>query len=247
MANAGHRPGDMVRLYAARRGWDIRAHNLIVEGANDQRYFALASDLHFRETGLRLVGSDLAAFPTGIGDQGGTDGIQRELPTLQNLTSVDFDERGQRIFRFVALVDSDPAGKQAARALTGKHTTLRQNRDVFLIQREFPREAREPEQLGRLIEHCNERWKSLDCEIEDLLPFDLLDSFVQSNSNVLKRIGRKDNPAKENGGHHFEFDIAVKGRLFRFVEENAMLCDLSGIVEMLRSLRFYVGLEPNGV
>ena len=247
MLESDFRPGDLVRTYALKCGWSIRKHNVIVEGENDQRYAILASNRYQEDTGLCLVGSDLAVFPPGIGDEGGTYGIQRQLPTLQGLVDVDFDEDGRRMFRFVALMDSDRAGKQAARALTGQHMKLRQNRDVFLLQREMPRETRDPNRLGRLIEQYNAPWKKLDCEIEDLLPFEMLDEFVKSNSNVLKRVTRGDNPQVENGRHHFEFDRAVKGRLCQYVEENALLCDLVTVVEMLKAMRFYLGLDPNGV
>lgn len=234
MANS---PGDHVRWFAGQMKWPICRNNILVEG-NDSRYFALASELYMKETGVNLL-ADLAIFPTGDGDDGGTYGIQRHFPTLRTLIDTDTDLNGKKLFMAIALVDYDAAGKHACRSLAAKYTRFKENRDVFLLRRTLPRVTCDSTQLGIAIEKANDAWKALDCEIEDLVRADLLHEFVRSSGSALRRP-----PVFLNGAHHCEFSDGAKPEFLRFVQKSASLQDLDLVVEVLKSLRFYLRLTP---
>jgi hypothetical protein len=232
-------PGGHVKWFAARMGWPLRANNILVEG-NDSGYFEFAADL-FRQEHNRDLLAGLAIFPTGDGDAGGTDGILRHFPTFRSLIDADVDMNGMRQFQAIVLLDCDSAGKNAKNGLTAKYTVYQEHRDVFLLQRRLPRTTRSPTQLGNAITRENEAWKRLDCEIEDLLSLRLLEKFVANTVKSLRR-----NPVHVNGAHHFEFNDGVKSALLRFVRDNACINDVELIVDVLKSLRYYMGLSPDG-
>jgi hypothetical protein len=234
-------PGDHVRWFAKRRGWQLAKKNILVEGENDQKYFELAACLYEEKYHRQLIGTQLAIFPTGSGDKGGAYGIQKYFRTFRHLIEEDLSPEGMKLFHAIALLDNDPKGKQTYRALTARHTEFHENRDLFLLYRKFPRNTREPNTLTQLIEKENQLWKRLDCEIEDLLSVDLLKLFVNGNSDYIQS-----EPIDLNGAHHFKFKTHAKALLFRFVEENASLEEVIMVVEVLKSLRFYLGLEPDG-
>ena len=106
----------------------------------------------------------------------------------------------------------------------------------------FPRNSSEPNTLKKQIEKHNEDWKGLDCEIEDLLGSDFIELFLDENPNALRST-----PVKRNGRCHYEWTDSTKGRLFKFTEQYANLTEINDVVEVLKSLRFYLGLRPEGV
>lgn len=112
---------------------------------------------------------------------------------------------------------------------------------MFLLHRRLPRVTREPAHLTRLLSEENRDWTGLDCEIEDLLSWELLDAFVQEDPRRCRY-----NPQRQAGGHHFEFTRDAKSALFRFTRDYANLDDMNMIIELLKSLRFYLGLDPEG-
>ena len=237
MANAG----DIVRLYADRKQWRLLRKNVMVEGDRDVRYFELASRLYSTAVGRSLVGKDLSILSAGTGNQGGTDGVFEEFPTLLKIIQTDCDAQGIALFRVVALLDNDRAGQSLEKALFTQYRTMRPGRDVFLLNRVLPRTSSEPTVLARQIDTANSGWKGLDCEIEDLLGGSLLDAFLAEMPNALVR------PIGEVSGHrHFEFSDNAKSRLVLYAEDHAMIQDIDGIVEILKSMRFYLGLDPEG-
>jgi len=147
---------------------------------------------------------------------------------------------GKVRYTIIALVDGDSAGKDAASILTKKHMRLLLNRDVFVLQPVMPRQTREPTTLGKGIARANEAWRQMACEIEDLLPPDTINVFCDEEGCTPRRM-------QAAGRTHYHFERHTKAKLVRFVERNAMLEDLEEQVELLKSLRFYVGLDPDGV
>ena len=138
------------------------------------------------------------------------------------------------------MLDNDPKGKQTYRALTGRHTNYRENRDIFLLHRKFPRHTRDPNHLTKSIAQENAEWTRLDCEIEDLINIELLEYFLENNPNSIEK------RSNINDTHHIKFKSYAKASLYRFIEENALYEDLFSIVEVLKSLRYYVGLDTEG-
>jgi hypothetical protein len=236
-------PGLYTRIFAAKMGWPLRKYNILVEGESDLNYFQFANSLYARETRLTLIGPDLAIFPTGIGDDGGTPGLVEGFPLLRDHIRRDPSPDNKELFRVVVLLDNDKAGRDAFRILKSKDTELLANRDLFVLRRVFPRETREHYQLTQQIECENQPWADMDCEIEDLLENALLELFVEANPRCLHR-GLA--PVVRSKGHHYEFADGVKPDLFRFVKRNAGIDQLTALIELLKSLRFYLRLDPDG-
>lgn len=234
-------PGDRVRWYAELKTWKLLRRNIMVEGDSDVRYFTVASKLYNQKFGKSLVGTDLSIFSSGAGSMGGTSGVFEEFPTLTKLIQADSDFQGKALFRVIALLDNDYAGKSLKKALLDQYRSMRINRDIFLLNRVLPRKASEPSVLTRHINEENVLWKDLDCEIEDLLAQNLIDAFLEEMPDALKK------PCKEiSNRRHSEYSDQAKSNLIRFVERNAILDDVEEIVEVLKSLRFYLGLDPDG-
>lgn len=238
-----YEPGLYTHIFAAKMGWPIRKNNILVEGESDLNYFKLADEFYTRETSRTLIGSDLAIFPTGSGDAGGTYGLLDGFPQLRNHIRLDTASDDKELFRVVVLLDNDKAGRDAMRRLMAGDTELLENRDLFLLRRVLPRGTREYYQLTRHIEQENNAWKELDCEIEDLIHRTLIELFIEENHGCLHRT--RPSVILENA-HHYEFADAVKPNLFRFVRKHAEFDQLVSVIEVLKSLRFYLRLDPDG-
>lgn len=235
-------PGDHAHWYAKQKGWKLLRRNMMVEGNTDVRYFELASRLYLEAHRAHLVGHDFSIFSPGTGDQGGTRGVLEEFPPLWKIIQTDCDSQGKLVLRAVTLLDNDFAGRSLHKALLQQYRQMKENRDVFLLQRFFPRTTTEPSTLSHQIETHNSQSKGLDCEIEDLLGESLLEAFISDTPNAFER------PVKEIAGlRHYEWTPHAKGQLFQFVKEYATLEDMEGITNVLKAIRFYLALNPNGV
>ena len=239
--HAAFQPGDLVRHYAGLFHWPVADRTILVEGEHDQRYFVLADKLYAEKTQLKLLCSQMAIFPTGIGDEGGSFGLQRHFHPLRAVMDRDMTQNGQKIFHAIALFDDDIEGRRGFGALTAQHLNYRKWRDVFLLQRFIPRSTRDPVQVDKLIGTANNKWRGMECEIEDLVAIDMIKEFVSENPNCIQR-----QLEERNGAVHCRFHRHAKANFIRFVEKNAILEDLSLIVDTLKSLRYYLGLPPDG-
>src|SRR6266496_1408454 len=112
-------PGDLVRRFAGLFNWPVAKRSIIVEGEQDQRYFGLASQLYYKQTGLRLLGRQIAAFPTGIGEEGGAYGMQRHFHPLRAIMDKDVTLDGKKVFHAIAVFDDDTEGRRGFSALAG--------------------------------------------------------------------------------------------------------------------------------
>jgi hypothetical protein len=236
------KPGDHARWYANQKGWKLLRRNMMVEGNFDVGYFELASRLYFNAHRLHLVGNDLSVFSPGTGDRGGTSGVFEEFPPLWKIIQTDCDSQGKLALRIIALLDNDHAGRSLHRALLQQYRQMKENRDVFLLQRNFPRSTAAPSTLSHQIETHDMQLKGLYCEIEDLLSNNLIDAFISDTPNALQR------PTQEVAGfRHHEWTPHAKDQLSQFVKKYAILEDMEGIIEVLKAIRFYLALDPNGV
>src|SRR3954451_9970102 len=95
--------GDLVRRFAALHRWPIAERCILVEGEHDQRYFSLADKFYVQKTGLRLLGSRVSVFPTGLGEEGGAFGLQRHFHPLRANMDVDLTEDGKKVFHAIAV------------------------------------------------------------------------------------------------------------------------------------------------
>ena len=230
-------PGDMVLEYGHRMGWSLVKCNVMFEGTTDVRYCRTASGLYLSETGKSLLDKDFQVFAIGERDEGGTDGIRERLRTLQSILLTEPEDLGMSV---ICVVDDDFAGRKAFADLRGKFQPWR---DLFKLQRVFPRTplSRSPEHFEGELKKTNSNWQGLDCDIEDLISDDLVNYFIDENHRCLKA------EVEERGGRrHRKFHGHEKPKLVRFVEQNAALSDLIQIVEVLKSLRWLLRLDPEG-
>lgn len=230
-------PGDLVREYGRRMGWSLVRCNVMFEGTTDVRYCRTANGLYSSETGKNLLDKDFQVFAIGERHEGGTDGIRERLRTLQSLLLSEPEDLGMSV---ICVVDDDFAGRKAFADLRRKFQPWR---DLFKLQRVFPRtpNSRSPEHFEGEWKKANSAWQGLDCDIEDLISDDLLHYFIDDNPQCLKAV------VEERGGRrHRKFHGNEKLNLVRFVESNSALADLNLIVELLKSLRWLLRLDPDG-
>jgi hypothetical protein len=235
-------PQGILEQYASRFGWPLLRVNMLVEGISDQTYFRLAASLYKNKNGRSLIGSDLSVFPIADGDDGGAYGIQEQFQTIRNLAKFDLDASGKRRFSVVALFDGDSVGKGVAGAIKGGDRSVELWRDVFWLQRSLPRTTRDPRALKNAIEQANSDCRGLDTVIEDLVGKELHDLFASSEEK-----SRSIRTNEHSGNRHYHMASDVKPMFRRFVQDNADLESVVGIIEVLRSMRYYLGLDPDGI
>jgi hypothetical protein len=232
--------GQHAYFFASRLGWPIQpGMNVVLEGEHDERYFRLAN-YHYRlKKGLMLLGDGFEVFAAGRGALGGTDGIRTNFHTIFKNAQIDLGPDNRPVYRLATLLDDDIAGGSAANSLTAQYTDCALWRDVFLLKRCYPSDTRDLKQVERQIKELNKKWHGHHCEIEDLLPKPLVDLFHWEKPNCYYR-----EPKEVAGRWHFEFADGVKGALCTFVEENAMAEDLQDIVEVIKTRRFFLRIDP---
>lgn len=229
---------DVVAVYGQRNGWNLKRRTFLVEGVTDEQLFKLAARLEFNKTGIDLFSDGLEIIAAGIGDAGGTRGVIRELNCLRQMARCELGRDGQPRYRFMALFDNDPAGKQAVNSAKGFDLSILEYKDVFRLQPVMPICGNvDPKTLQKQFERANEGFKGLDWEIEDLLPDDFFDTFLADNPGALKR-----NTIVINGKQHRELTPDGKSRLHRYIKQHAMLEDLAGVIAVLRAMRCYACL-----
>ncbi|OAN80891.1 hypothetical protein A8B78_10410 [Jannaschia sp. EhC01] len=141
---------------------------------------------------------------------------------------------------FVGLFDNDRAGRKHARMLCEMDFRVKHYRDVFLLHPIMPTSngVLGPE-LQRRAQAQNGSCAGLDWEIEDFLPEDLIRGFCDANPGALIR------EQTMAGRVHREFTKAGKGRLQRYVAEEALVADMIDLIRLICALRDYLGLEHN--
>jgi hypothetical protein len=235
-------PGSFIREFGRRLGWNVSTCNIIVEGTTDVAYFKTAARLYQKTTRLTLVGDGLSVFAIGDRDAGGTDAMLRYLPALRGLLPTDPVDHNGRPFRFIVLLDSDAAGRGMARKLCSPGVGLRRNREVFVLQRAFPSDTRDPNMFEKKCTDLNCSWASLDCEIEDLVHRSVLEAFLGENPAACQRA-----PTVLDNAHHYDWHGFVKPALSQFVDQHALAGDVEAITKILQALRYMLELVPEGL
>ena len=228
--------------YASQMGWRLLRGNVMVEGNLDVRYFTRAATLHEVATGLSLLGKDLSVFSPGSGDLGGTFGIAERFPVLHGMARVDLDSNGKAKYRVVALLDDDNHGRAAARLMAQANRSMQENAQLFLLKRRMPRRSRDAKPLTQHLKEVNAEFGTLDCVIEDLVDPTICDLYAEQFPEHVK--GKSQTTGS---GRHSSWLDDGKFGLVRFVEQNAEYEEMQQIIEVLKSLRFYLGLPPDGI
>ena len=77
--------------------------------------------------------------------------------------------------------------------------------------------------------------------MEDLLDRDLLELFAKQESQALRG-----EPVIAGEAHHYDFEMHAKPALLRYVQDNAMPPDVENIVNVLKAMRYALGLDADG-
>jgi hypothetical protein len=228
--------------YANNFGWTLRRGNIMVEGNTDVRYFERASDLYQHKYSLHLIGKDLSIFSSGTGEDGGTYGIAEKFPVLHSLAKYDVDSNGKMKYRMVALFDDDHMGRQAVRAICQGNRSINEYSQLYLLRRVMPRKSRDAGPLRQHTRDENSSFKGVDCVIEDLLDPIICDAYAQQYPQHIKV-----RPVVKDGIKRISWDQDGKFGLLKSVERESTIDELERFVEVLKSLRFYLGLPPDGI
>lgn len=200
-------------------------------------YLRLARDLWQRESNHDLFADGFAVFEAGLKDDGGVQGVVRELQTLRQMASQDaaglMTER-----RFVGLFDNDDAGRKHVHMLCELDFRVKRYQDVFLLHPVMPPSngALGPD-LQRRVEAQNRSCSGLDWEIEDFLPEDLMGGFRHACPGAFIR------EQKMAGRVHHDLTRAGKRQLQAYVQEEALVEDMVELIQLICALRDYMGLE----
>ena len=232
---------DPVAAYGQSLSWNLRPRTVLVEGTTDMALFQLAARLERKNTGSDLFADGLAIIAAGEGDQGGTRGVIREFNALRCFARVSLMRNGRPRYRFIGLFDNDNAGRQAISGARVVDKSILEYKDVFRLQPVMPCTGNlDPKTLAKTFDRLNVDYKGLDWELEDLLPTDFLDAYLADHPYAVRRttpIGDKT---------HRDFTTDGKARLHRYIRDNAMEEDLLAVVDVIKALRFYLGLPQLG-
>ena len=229
---------DSVQRYASTLGICVQPRTVLVEGTTDVDLFELAAEYERKKTGVDLLGGGFAIAAAGVGGQGGTGAVIRELVSLRAVARTVLLQNGRPMYRFVGLVDNDKAGRLAVKRAHDFDTSIVEFKDMFRLWPVLPIPFDlDPTSLRKRFESENANFKGLDWELEDLLPASLIEAFVDENCAAVVRCGTV------GGRLHRDFSRDGKARLHRFVKEHAMHCDLIGVVEALKAIRSYLGIR----
>lgn len=228
---------DPFAMYALSKGYNARSRTVIVEGSTDHDLFELAARLERNASGKNLL-AELAFIPAGERDQGGTNGVVREILCFRAFARTTLLPNGRPRYRVAALVDNDKHGHQAIKYMRQYDISITECKDVFILWPEMPlTENRDPIGMQRMLENANARYKGLDWEPEDLLPANFVEAFEREHSAGISR------KTVREGKVHRDFTPDGKARFHRFIKQHAMHGDVAKVIEALQALRCYLGLN----
>ena len=230
---------NLVTIYARHKGWEIGSCNVLVEGVTDYELLSATAEKHRAETREDLCSGGLRFLYAGHKHEGGTHGVVRELTVTRSLAKYSLTPQGVRQYRFVGLVDNDAAGRQAIENARAADASVVEFRDIMRIRPNMICGGGnvELESLRAEFERRNSAFGRLDWELEDLLAVDFVESFcTRVSGSLLER-------QEVAGRVHWELTRKGKRELIRFAKENATLDELRGVIRVIRSLRFCLGLD----
>ncbi|CAN2534750.1 hypothetical+protein [Methylocapsa aurea] len=227
---------DMIARYAASKSWTLRPNIVLVEGTSDEALFRRADELS-RLAGQVLLGDNISIVAAGRGDQGGTFGVARELIALRSYAPLVLDKRGFLAYRIVALVDNDHAGRQIIQDVTRLDRSAVEFQDIVALRPVIPKFIKtDPLSRQHECNLANLPYGMMDWEIEDTLSPKLIAKFEKANPDII--VERTVNRDKI----HYNLEDSAKAVLHLFVQREAALEDLSGVVEIVHMLRAILGL-----
>jgi len=234
---------DQVNGYGRANGWTIRPRTLIVEGTSDVQLFRMAALLERQSTGVDLLAGGFSILAGGEAERGGARGVVRELTTLRSLARSVRLPDGRPRYRFIGLVDDDKAGREAIKGARMVDSSVMEYKDLFRLRPHMIVNTNlDPKTLRKSFEDANRRYNTLDWELEDLLPEDMVDSFLADFPTATPRVTR------QHGRTHRDFSWDGKHRLHKFVEQHAFGTDLDSVAHVIRAMRYYLRIPtPHSV
>lgn len=222
--------------YGRALGWQLRYRTVLVEGTTDVELIELSARLEGEATGKELL-ADLAIVPAGIGDQGGTQGVIRELVCLRGYARTCLSPNGRPLYRFIGLFDNDKAGRQAIGAARNLDASILEFKDVFRLHPVMPTTGNlDPKTLQKSFERENGAYKGLDWELEDLVSESFLEAFLADYPTAIART------TPIGGRIHRDLTRDGKAHLHRFIKKHAMRDDLLSVIQLIKAIRFYMAL-----
>ncbi|AZD30739.1 hypothetical protein [Pseudomonas chlororaphis] len=227
---------------ASKLGWRLARGNVMVEGTSDVEYFEIAAYLYNVKTGLNLIGEDFSVFAAGEKDDGGAPGIMERFPSIFTTAMHDVDAASKIKYKIIAVADDDHYGKIAVNAVPKGHRAIFEYEHIFRLRRIMPLRAGSRDALKNQTRQANEEYGALDCVIEDLLSLAIIKEYQASNPGHLSG-----NIITLGKGHHAPWTPQGKSGLLKFTRKKAKIDDVELLVDVLKALRSYVGLPPEGI
>lgn len=233
---------DSVELYGQAAGFEIKRRNVLVEGTSDLELLRLASSLERSHSGINLLNEDIAILPAGEKNNGGVNGVLRELITFRGMARTCLLPNGRPKYRFIALFDNDRAGRMAISTLTNIDSSILEFRDVFRLWpiMSIPGNL-DPITASKIFNKDNAPYKGLDWELEDLLSEEFLMSFLEEQMRAVLATNQS------NGKTHREWSRDGKANLHRFTKRYAIREDVYGAIHLLKALRYYLLIDSLSV
>lgn len=197
---------------------DIGLYNILVEGLSDKVYLELAAQRFREATGTDLLERGRIRIIAGRG----TKKFAPEFGLLQGL-------EGQGV-RYVVMLDGDEPGQVAADGLS--RFGAQKNKQFFHLERP---------------DFKDKGGKSWEVEIEDMLPWPLLEQFIGQYPDAIEARFQMGNVHKvviqgkplEREGQVYDFKMMLTER----VRQEASVDDLAMLVELLHKARKCMGLK----
>lgn len=231
----------LIEQYAQILGWPLANTYSIVEGSLDVGFVEHASALHSAAHNRAVLDQNFAVVAAGLGDDGGVEGVSRVLTTMREMADKDRDVAGGLKHRFIGVYDNDYNGKNAFNLIARVDQRLGKFNDIFLLLPVMP-------EIGdgisdRLIEatQANLGYFGLDWEMEDLCSERLLARFETVCPGAVT------DHKTVAGRTHREIERARKPQLLELFRAEADIQDAKGILQLLKLLRGYLGVESDFV
>lgn len=197
---------------------DIGKYNILVEGLSDKVYLELAAQHYKAAQGIDLLEGGQLRIIAGRG----TKKFAPHFGLLQSL-----EEQG---IKFVVMLDGDEPGSVAAEAM--HRFGAQKNRHFFQLERP---------------DYKDKSGKSWDVEIEDMLPWPLLEAFIRQYPEAVEQEFRRGEVQKvvilgkpvELDGEIFDY----KMMLTEYVKMQASVDELGEFVTLLKKARKCMGLK----
>jgi hypothetical protein len=233
---------DFFRSYGLLEGWDFKDNNLMVEGTSDVRYLEIANQRYVETSGHSLIDGSFGVLAIGEADDGGTYGMKEKLNTLWRIRKLSGQDGKGSSCRVVAVLDDDEAGRDAFQHIEKRGA--RPWADLFLLRRCNP-QVDVPSSFKNECDRLNQEYlqnKHFFCVIEDLIHFDVVDAFRREHPNCMRR-----DIHEYADAFHVDVHKDFKSKLVRFVDQNAMLSDLTQMVDLLKAFRCLLQLPAEGL